>query len=132
MSMGLHPKISSIPEVRWSALHPQPLRHYLFLPRCSCTVDGCISLGTCFFSGFLGTTSRIRWGISDFSLLLNRWGYCRSITGVCRPTVRDSNGRASGAIGCVMGGYLMLYPRVKVTIAVFIFIIFGPSVYLHI
>ena len=31
---------------------------------------------------------------------------------------------ASGAIGCVMGGYLMLYPRVKVTIAVFIFIIF--------
>jgi membrane associated rhomboid family serine protease len=31
---------------------------------------------------------------------------------------------ASGAIGCVMGGYLMLYPRVKVTIAVFFFILF--------
>ena len=86
-------------------------------------------LGNMWFLWVFGDNVEDSMGAVRFSLFYLLSGLCASAAQIIsEPNSLLPMVGASGAIGGVMGAYIMLYPRVKVSIFVFIFVFKVPAV----
>ncbi len=98
-------------------------------PRCSCTAAGCTCWATCGSSGCSATTSRTSMGHGRFlAFYLCAGSRRRPHRSLADPASAVPMVGASGAISGVMGAYVVLYPRSRVHILVFVIFIFRTSV----